>query len=554
MEATRKICMPDYEDASDNEALLREAMSDDGQSPIIGVGRALRRNVAFSLSAEQPEHWIDIPLEAQLERDGVLLWRQKFSVKWVDLWFFNDQTAVLAFKAELIGDETNADSEDVPVLNMQELNEFNRYLRDPNYNRDPKSQLQVVNLASGEKHDWWKTLVFDRWLLSTGKKVEHGLSDESGEFLGIKLPRPLGKTASGGFNIGVLGRVSDGDSATERRDHYSRYAKLITMAQIPDLGTRISGTTEQGTASEVEFLWNAPVTDPPFDFSGHYESCVSGKRMDIFSAYHFATMEGYPTAGDYLLYDLATTGNVGGAAGFSGRGWQVSPEYLRELLGEGAIEIWEYWRGFALHDSLAVLATDKSMPMVPKKVNEKRHGSQLETRYYYLYVYLYHIQFRLNTLSSEIIDGDLVDLYKSRLIQNRFNQFRNQYWFRDLTVDFQGVYIADKLKKALRLDDAFQTVEEEIQDVASFIDEKLEKGKQALITLLLAVVTPVIYLLDVLGVKDVLVRYGETHRVESIATAVVVLILVAFVSLRFGPNINSSMFRLYNMVYNRGKQ
>ena len=42
----------------------------------------------------------------------------------------------------------------------------------------------------------------------------------------------------------------------------------------------------------------------------------------------FATMEGYPTKGDFL-YDLASTGNEGDAMGEGDPTWQVSPEYLR---------------------------------------------------------------------------------------------------------------------------------------------------------------------------------------------------------------------------------
>lgn len=513
-ESTRSVCFPDYQKSADEDclsirSLLNSALGiGDNTTNFVG-GRALRQNFALSLEDQQGEAWIGVPLSLLRPAKPSI----EFRVDWVDLWVFNDQTAVLSFKVTL---------EDQPSgLELDHLTALNQMLRGP---------WAQVSREGGVEKNWRSDIIEGLWLRS-------GISNSSTNA------------------VTVLGQLAGEDDGIEaRRDKHSRYAKTLTMAEIPAFGSLANGEDRDMVGprckEEVEYLWNAPVTDPPFDFTPHFNDTREAKRMDIFSAYHFATMEGYPTMGDYLLYDLASCGGVGAAAGFGDDpGWQVSPEYLRTLLDESGIEIWEYWRGFALHDTLAFLVTDPSMPMSANKSG----GSQAETLYYYVYVYLYHIQFKLNLLSREIIDGDLIDLYKFRVIQNRFHQFRNQYWFRDLTVDFQGVHIADKMKLGLRLDDSFATVQSEVSEVADFITDKLDKGKQALVGTLIASAYPLFYLTELLGVQKFIQSYSETHPWETGGALSLLAITAGFIGIKYAPDINMAMFRVYNRVYNRGR-
>ena len=246
-----------------------------------------------------------------------------------------------------------------------------------------------------------------------------------------------------------------------------------------------------------------------------------------------------------MLIGKYSCGNTGDAGGFSNkRDWQVSPEYLRALLQKNGIEIWEYWRGMALHDSLAFLAYDENMPI----------DWQAEAYYYPLHTYLYHLQFRLNCFSEEIIDQELNDVLKARQIKDRFNKFRNQYWFRDITVDFQGVEITDKLKAGLEVGTLFGMVESEIADISEFIDDKINKGKQSLFAFIILAFYPITYIFEVSGISESLTELGNNSTGQSITIMSLVILLIGLLLLRYLPKISEKALRIYARFYKSAPQ
>ncbi|EED33606.1 hypothetical protein NOR53_1576 [gamma proteobacterium NOR5-3] len=536
-ETTRKICFPNYGLNKVQAESRLTTMLDAAKAGVDGIpGRSnsgLKGNMAVSLSRRRKENFVGVPLVLKTQGGSTKQQRAiNFQVEWVDLWYFNDSVAVLSFKLSVLSVNDKGAVHPSQNIPFDDLALLNRHVRDM-----APSAHWSVGLRDDPESDleWWESVVLGRWL---------------GGDISVSSAAP-DKASS----LSLLGTTEKPeDSIRSRKDNYSRYAKCLTMGEVSISGsgnTSNKETTVEPSRDEIEYLWNAPVTDPKIDFSEYFDSVMRGERMDVFAAYHFATMEGYPTLGDYLLYDLATTGSPGAAAGFNDqRGWQASPEYLRTQFEDGGIEVWEYWRGLALHDTLAFLSTDKTVPMSA----QSERGSQAESLYYYLYVYLYHAQFKLNLLSSDIIDGELIDLYKSRIIQNRFNQFRNQYWFRDITIDFQGVLIANKIKQALRVNDAFETVESEVNDVAEFIDSKLEKGKQTLIKTLIVIAYPLFYLASISGLRDTVDKYQELHAWETGAVVSVMTLVFGFLLIRYAPEINMFTFKLYSRVFHRGKQ
>ncbi len=413
-------------------------------------------------------------------------------IDWADLWLFNDQTGILSFKVTIQSMRENA-LERKPGIN--DLNRLNRRLR---WFETPIFEISYE--SGSDLLPFWQSVVFQQWLGVT-----------SGE-------------------TNLLGSSCTPESFRDSHiDRYTRYAKLVTMAQVPDL------------ASETDdFLINAPVTDPPIEFQSHTHLLEARKWSPVFSAYQLATVQGYPTKGDYLLYDLASTGDEGNAAGLSSRkDWQVSPEYLRSLFATQGIEIWEYWRGMALHDALAFLSYDRSMPI----------GWQAEAYYYPLYVYHYHVQHRLNCFSEEIIDQELSDVLQARGIKNDFNKFRNQYWFRDLTKDFQGLEVAKKLKAGMGIEEIYNTVEAEIAEISDFINDKIDRGKQSLIAFLVLALYPIIYLFDILDIHAKLLAYAERNQTISVLVTVVVIILLGSASIFLMPRITSLTQRMYSWFY-----
>lgn len=426
-----------------------------------------------------------------------------FAIEWVDYWVFSDQIGIISIKVQ----PTSVMGKDNPELTLTDFAAFNRTARIFS-NQIGVEVVQSHSNGTEESKCLWRDLIVGELLGQGG----------SAPLTGVEAPPDI-------FLDNYV-------------DNHAKYSKLLTFAEIPNLEP--APGHEHRSEEELSFLWNAPTVDPAPNFEKHYTEILQGKRPDLFTAYSNATSHGYPTLGDYVLYDLASCGNSGDAMGANGSAlWQVSPEYLRELFGESSIEIWEAWRGLALHDTLAFLSTDSAMPI----------KWQAESRYSFLYIYLYHAQYNLHVLSREIIDSELSDLSKARRINDRFNKFRNQYWFRGVTVDFQGLIITDATKTALKMDDIFDTVSAEISEVTEFIDDKIAKGKEALFAMVVAALYPVTYIYEIMGVGRYFDSLGEKNPLLGIVSVVLVTGIIFYMGVRFLPQIKRSINRLFEKFY-----
>jgi hypothetical protein len=451
-----------------------------GGNPEEARSNQVKHNKNFILTLEGEQNYINSELQLfnsneDKYKNNIIYF---FKIKWVDLWFFNDTVGILSFKTELIGvnnDNVNA----TPTIN--DLNNFNRILRLPTYGDDGWK----VRRGDETALQFWPGLVYDKWLGGVSKTPLNVLAkpkQPSSKPYGSRLP-------------------------TDLWDRNNRYSKVLTAARIPNLSSK-----------ESEFLWNAPLMDPPVDFKRHLASLEKGEWNELMTGYQRATLSGYPSMGDLALYELASTGDEGSAGGLNGkRGWQMSPPYLANLFKEQGIEIWEYSRGLVLHDTCAFLAYDESMPTL---LNTERW-------YYPLYVYFYHLQFRMNCFAEEMVDPELTGLLESRRLKNQFMAFRNQFWFCNVSADFQGEIISDCIKKAMRLDSLYETVQSEINEISEFIDEKIERAKSAFIAALVIAFYPISYLWEISGLADLLQDYAKNHYLITVScTLGFILVLI----------------------------
>ena len=408
--------------AEKRKAVLKERLNPDSK---------ICRHTENLLLTQKDNVWLNCPLHLTIKERTFV-----FTIEWADLWLFNDNTGVLAFKTKL---EQVQKGDKYYSPSVDDLNTFNRSLRysggalgsskeDTVYHADDPAQICQL----------WDELVYEQWL---------GFANQ---------------------NVLMLDETSQ-----DIFDRYSRYSKLLTVAQIPDV-----------QAGEAEFIWSKPLIHPDLIAPANYTALADNQWLPAFNVYQRAMLSDYATVREMLLLELATTSDEGKS--WSGdRNWQYEPSYVKKLFVEGGIKVWRYWEGLALRDVCAFMVYDDSMPLLRKQ--------QAESYYYPLYVHTYHQRFRLDCFSQEIIDHGLHDCVKARKILEEFHAFHNQYWFKEATVDFQGVEIAARMKEGLAVEKKYQVVKEEVKEVSSFIDTKVQAGRQTVIALLILAFYPFQY-------------------------------------------------------------
>jgi hypothetical protein len=443
--------------------------------------------------------WIGQPLSAKLPSGDSV----SFVIEWADLWLFDDEAGIIALKTRIDGVASTGGVGRRPTLS--DIGAFHRYLRDW---QDPS--VTVARAADPASEScFWEGVVFNRWMGT----------EEPGQHLLMR----------------------DGEASRAVFDGCSRYCKLLTGVQVKEI------------EPEAELAWSSPISDPlgRYPYQRHADELESGMVGNALLAYQAASLAGYPTYRDLFLLELATTSDEGAAGGRDGiRGWQYNMDYVKRLLDEGGIAIWEYWKGLALRDVCAFVAWSDSMPLIKR--------DQLEARYYPLYVHAYHLRHELDGIAASCVDHDLVEVHRLRVQLRRFETFRSRYWFKEVTRDFQGVEVFRRMKQGMEVDELFETVSDEVKEVSDYLEGMSDRGRQALVALAIAAAYPLYAWYRHASQSPVgerlLARYGETvtaHPLLTLGITIVGTVVLALVFVRLWTRWAPRIARVLQRVYAR---
>lgn len=434
----------------------------------------------------------------------------RFFVEWGDLWVFDDASGMLAFGLRLVGGD-EATGGEVPIR-LTQLARFHRHIRDWH---DRGIRVRPAQ-DDGDGVRFWDELVFGSWL---------GLRAEQGS---------RGTSLLGGCTSAKPEHHMDGSG---------RYARLLTGVQLPEVADGATG-----------LAWDSPLTDlsAEFQYQPHLDALKNGVWHPSMQSYQAGVIAGYPTFRDLVLFEVATVSDEGAAAGLNGqRGWQYSLDYIRRIMDRQGIEVWEYWSGLALRDVCAFVSWSDAMPLI--------RSHQLEARYYPLFVYAYHLRFALDTMAEDSVDHDLVEIRKLRGQLRRFQEFRSRYWFKEVSIDFQGVEVFEKIKAAANIDAIYATVSEELNEVSNYLETVGARGRQALVTLVLAAAYPVYVWFTYAGEHAGLAWLAEQYRdfnsnhplpalLAAVALTALSFTALALLWTRFGPRLSRRLQRIYSWL------
>ena len=354
--------------------------------------------------------------------------KQGFRIGWVDMHLFADGLGILAIRTELDRKET-----------ITELSEFHRAMRmisSPAFPCELSWQRNKGAAENNKGNDFWGEVVCSQWL-------------GNGSVLGLESP---GKDNSNQLvNPGKI--VFDQDQ---------NCAKTLIFAELT-------------VPEQDEWLWNMPLADP--EIPGNDPAVTTGKWTLADGARQQAIIAGYPTIRDLFTFELGTVCDRGASRGWyhSGRGYQYNIEYIRQIISDNSVEIWEYWSGLVLRDTCTFVSFDPSMPI----------RGQAESQYYPLYVAAYYLRLRLEQLRGAIIDYDMADVRRGDALKHEFAKFRNHFWFNELTTNFISAEVYTRMKKGMDIDTLFDKVSAEVGEVSAHVRQRWERCTGILISFII---------------------------------------------------------------------
>jgi len=359
-----------------------------------------------------------------------------FRIEWIDLWLFPDGSGMFSFKVLLDDESTGKEANHHNVHHITRITTLIRTLRD----HEAGTKVIRTNAETEESHNesegqFWPSLFKE--LLGFDSKENGGHSHLLMSHLLFKY-----RCYTEGTKVNPL----------DYTDQYSRYCKVLVAAQV------------QGLSGDKDFRlkWNKPINDLSHDLEKIKEGCGVDKNL-----YQSALIAGYATPKDMVPFELATVSNHGSSVGWKDDpGWEYNREYIRVLLDENLIEVWENWSALALRDTLVYVSYSPKVPIM----------DQAESRYYPLYIYTYHLRYQLDKLSDEIVDYGMSDVRNGIRILDNFQQFRNHYWFQEATRDFVGVEVFSRMKIGMMANDLYDAVSSEVAEVSQHLQQRWERS------------------------------------------------------------------------------
>lgn len=207
-----------------------------------------------------------------------------------------------------------------------------------------------------------------------------------------------------------------------------------------------------------------------------------------------------------MPYLLATTSEM-----YPTKMWEGNEEYINEQIGNGQINIWKYWSGVALHDSLAFFSIGEGGSAI---VNSARNS------YYFIYMLNLYASYKMRYFEHELIDNEFVSIENIRPLFSDIQRLRNQYMCTELSSLFQPNVVHEAIKGAMKTDDMYDEVKDNIEATLEITSRNTD-----------IIVTVLISIFSVAGMyfnQDMLMNFFEEHEGMAILIAFIAAFVIIF--------------------------
>ena len=228
----------------------------------------------------------------------------------------------------------------------------------------------------------------------------------------------LNKTKTSFLNISVKGNESTLCANQKSISNSTYYAKMITALHINE-----NSIKENDSYQEI-----APLMD----------TLSESATIDL------GIME-------ELSYLLGTTSSFD----FDSEPTYIGYEgYIYPMIQENGINIWKYWSGIAMQDSLSFFSIDKGRSGIV--FNSK-------TSIYFMYIINLFVNTRLKYLENYLIDKDFINIERVLPSVREIQIIKNHYIATEIAKKFQPNYINKKISIGLQNDVLLEEVENNLQ-------------------------------------------------------------------------------------------
>lgn len=205
-----------------------------------------------------------------------------------------------------------------------------------------------------------------------------------------------------------------------------------------------------------------------------------------------------------MPYLLGTTSEL-----YPTKTWESNEEFIFEQVGNGQINIWKYWSGVSLHDSLAFFSIGDGTSAI---VNSARNS------YYFIYILNLYTGYKLRVFEHELIDNEFVSIENIRPLFSDLQRLKNQYMCTELSSLFQPNVVHEAIKSSMKIDDMYGEIKDNIEATLEITSRNTD-----------IIVTVLISIFSIAGMyfnQEMLMTFFNMHQEIAIAIALVIVVAI----------------------------
>ncbi|HEY0323649.1 MAG TPA: hypothetical protein VGC66_22030 [Pyrinomonadaceae bacterium] len=197
---------------------------------------------------------------------------------------------------------------------------------------------------------------------------------------------------------------------------------------------------------------------------------------------------------DRLLFEFASNIQIGDSQ--NNPVWVPSPERVSELKEQNLISVWHAWRGMALKESVVFLGTEDI------GFNKSTLPHNVENDYLPLYLYGLYQKYQLFVFADELMRKGAYlaeHLEEVRKLMDRFMDFRNKFWFNEVTRKPLGGELYRKFQQGLESTLLYEMVSSQVKDLKEYYEERRQRRIGVLLNLFTFAFLPLSAVIGVFG-------------------------------------------------------
>lgn len=236
--------------------------------------------------------------------------------------------------------------------------------------------------------------------------------------------------------------------------------------------------------------WLRGLTDE-YPYTSTDAGQIYGERFHLYS---FACLAGvaadspkgpFETPEDRILYEFATCTELEATVGDGAM--RPSREKVAKMSSENRISVWQSWRGMSLKENVVFLGN------TDLEFNRNSLAHNVESDYLPLYLYTLYQKYQLYRFSDQLIRrGRNVthNRREMRQLMRDFIDFRNRYWFSEVTRKQMGSTLYRSFQRGLETNEIYALVSDEIRELQSYFEARAGLRNGALLNILTFVLLP----------------------------------------------------------------